>query len=92
AAALRLGGHIAVVGYLSGSEVRFDLRELFIAKRARVHGHTVGSRHQLEAMNRAIEQHRVIPVIDSRYPMEDAAAAYARVASGEAFGKVLIQP
>jgi NADPH:quinone reductase-like Zn-dependent oxidoreductase len=88
-AALRVGGHIAIVGYVSGADLRLDLRELFIGKRARVHGHTVGSRRQLEALNRAIELHRLVPVVDSRYSAEAVDAGYARLRSGEAFGKVL---
>ncbi len=89
-AALRTGGHIAVVGYLSGADVRLDLRDLFIGKRAHVHGHTVGSRRQLEALNRAVELNRLIPVVDSVHSFDDVEAAYERLRSGEAFGKVLI--
>jgi NADPH:quinone reductase-like Zn-dependent oxidoreductase len=89
-AALRPGGHIAMVGYLGGAELRLDLRELFIGKRARVHGHTVGSRRQLEALNRAVELNRLVPVVDSRYPIDDVEGAYERLRSTEAFGKVLI--
>ncbi|MBB3060175.1 NADPH:quinone reductase-like Zn-dependent oxidoreductase [Microbulbifer rhizosphaerae] len=88
--ALHMGGHVAVVGYVSGPEIRLDLRPLFIGRRARVHGHTVGSRKQFEAMNRAIEAHGLNPVIDSRFGLEDLASAYVRVRSGEAFGKVLV--
>jgi NADPH:quinone reductase-like Zn-dependent oxidoreductase len=88
--ALKIGGYIAVVGYLSGSEASVDLRKLFIGKRARLHGHTVGSRASFEEMNRAIELHQLMPVIDSTYPIDRAAAAFDRARSGEAFGKVLV--
>ncbi|HVY81413.1 MAG TPA: NAD(P)-dependent alcohol dehydrogenase [Steroidobacteraceae bacterium] len=88
--ALKVGGYVAVVGYLGGPEVRFDLRTLFIGKRARLHGHTVGSRASFEEMNRAIELHRLQPVIDSTYPLENVAAAYEKARSGATFGKVLI--
>jgi NADPH:quinone reductase-like Zn-dependent oxidoreductase len=88
--ALRTGGHIAAVGYVAGADLKLDLRELFIGKRARVHGHTVGSRWQLESLNRAVELHRLVPVVDGRYSMEDAESAYERLRSGMAFGKVLI--
>src|SRR5581483_6300683 len=89
-AALRTGGHVAVVGYLSGADLRLDLRELFIGKRARVQGHTVGSRRQFEAFNRAVELNRLVPMVDSVYLLDDVEAAYERLRSGEAFGKVLI--
>lgn len=89
-AALKVGGYVAVVGYLGGPEVSFDLRTLFIGKRAQLHGHTVGSRASFEEMNRAIELHRLQPVIDSTYRLENAAAAYEKARSGDTFGKVLI--
>jgi len=88
--ALRVGGTIAIVGYLTGPQLQLDLRELFIGKRARLRGQTVGSRRDFEAMNRALEWHRVVPVIDSRFALSDTPAAYERMASGQALGKVLI--
>lgn len=91
-AALKVGGYIALIGYLGGAEVKLDLRALFIGKRARVHGHTVGSRASFEQLNRALERHRIRPVIDSTFTLERAAAAYERARSKEAFGKVLITP
>jgi NADPH:quinone reductase-like Zn-dependent oxidoreductase len=88
--ALRTGGMVAMVGYAAGAELRFDLRPLFIGRRARLHGHTVGSRRQFEALCRALEQHRLVPVVDSRFTMEDVAGAYERLGSGRAFGKVMV--
>jgi NADPH:quinone reductase-like Zn-dependent oxidoreductase len=32
----------------------------------------------------------IAPVIDSVYPFEEAAAAFARLESGDAFGKVVL--
>jgi NADPH:quinone reductase-like Zn-dependent oxidoreductase len=89
-AALRVGGRMAIVGYASGAELQFDLRQLFIGKSATLQGHTVGSRKQFEEMNRALEMHRLMPVIDSIYTLQNARDAYARAASGQAMGKVLI--
>ncbi len=89
-AALRIGGMVAMVGYASGATLQFDMRSLFIARRARLHGHTVGSRRQLEDMFRAIEQHRMIPVVDSSFDIDGVPAAYERLASRRAFGKVLV--
>ena len=88
--ALKVGGFIAVVGYLGSSQATLDVRALFIGKRARLHGQTVGSRAHLEELIRAIEAHEVRPVIDSSFPVTRAAEAYQRARSREAFGKVLI--
>lgn len=87
---LRTGGHIAVVGYVTGARFDIDLREVFIGKRAHLLGHTVGSGSQFEAMNRAFEASGTVPIIDSRFALRDVRAAYEHMASGEAFGKVLV--
>lgn len=89
--ALRMGGTVAMVGYASGARLDFDLRALFIARRARLHGHTVGSRRDFEALCRALEAHRSRPVIDAVYAWDEAPAALARLRSGQAVGKILIE-
>lgn len=90
-AALRTGGTVAMVGYASGAAVHFDMRSLFIARRARLHGHTVGSRRQFEAMCHFIERHRMVPVVDRCFELDAVAAAYERLGSGRAFGKIMVE-
>jgi NADPH:quinone reductase-like Zn-dependent oxidoreductase len=50
----------------------------------------VGSREGFEAMNRAIVQSRIRPVIDRIFPFEQAIDAYDYEYSGQHFGKVVI--
>jgi len=89
--ALAAGGTMAMIGYVSGPLLDMDMRQVFIAKRARLHGHTVGNARQFDAMNRALETGGIMPLIDSVHPFSDAAAAYRRLASGDNVGKVLIK-
>jgi NADPH:quinone reductase-like Zn-dependent oxidoreductase len=89
--ALAPGGTIAMIGYVSGPLLEMDLRQVFIAKRARLHGHTVGNARQFDAMNRALEAHGVVPLVDAVHPFADAASAYRRLASGDNVGKVLVK-
>ena len=56
----------------------------------RVQGIAVGSRTRFEAMNRAIELHRIKPVIDSSFALADGADAFRRMASGRHFGKIVV--
>ncbi len=51
---------------------------------------SVGSRADFEAMNRAITQHRLRPVIDRTFPFAEAKEAYRRFESRGHFGKVVI--
>ena len=50
----------------------------------------VGSRADFEAMNRAIVQHRLRPVIDRTFPFAEANAAYRHFEGRGHFGKVVI--
>lgn len=50
----------------------------------------VGSRASFEAMNRAIGQHRLRPVIDRVFPFADALQAYAHFEAKRHVGKVVI--
>jgi len=88
--ALRDGGHIALVGLLSGAPASRELAE------KHQHGIVVdsiyvGSRRHFEAMNDAIERFKIHPVIDRRFPFEDARDAYSYLKSGQHFGKVVIR-
>lgn len=83
-------GTVSVIGGLGGGFTsEAPLREL-IARGAIVRGNLVGSREMFQAMNRAITQAKLRPVIDRVYPFEESIAAYRHLASGSHFGKVII--
>lgn len=50
----------------------------------------VGSRAQFEAMNRAIAEHRIRPVVDREFGFAEAAAAFDHFRTGDPFGKVVV--
>ena len=50
----------------------------------------VGSRDDFEAMNRAIGQHRIRPVVDRVFPFERAPEAFATLRAASHFGKLVI--
>ncbi|MFA7270776.1 MAG: NAD(P)-dependent alcohol dehydrogenase [Sterolibacterium sp.] len=86
---IRAGGTIAMIGMLSGSSMAASLGPV-IARQIRLQGVTVGHRDGFEAMLRAMEMHRVKPVIDRVYPFEELKEALAHVRSGAQFGKVCV--
>jgi NADPH:quinone reductase-like Zn-dependent oxidoreductase len=51
----------------------------------------VGSREMFEAMNRAIAQHRMRPVIDKVFPFTQARDAYRYLQGASHVGKVVIR-
>ena len=66
-AAIKIGGHIAIIGVVGGFGGGVNPAVL-IGNSARMQGLSVGSRDMFEAMCRAIDLHRIGPVVDKVYP------------------------
>jgi len=88
--AIRAGGTISMIGVLSGSMLSAPLG-LVVTRQVRLQGITVGSRDGFEAMVRALEQHKIVPVIDSVYAFEELKEAMAALKAGAHFGKICIR-
>jgi NADPH:quinone reductase-like Zn-dependent oxidoreductase len=87
---VRLGGHIALIGVLSGVGAEFNPMPVLM-KSVRLQGIFVGSREMFEAMNRAFELHQVKPVIDRSFSFEQAVEALNYMESGAHFGKIVVR-
>lgn len=87
--AVRVGGAIAQIGVLSGSEEKLSVLPILM-RQIRIAGIYVGSRAMMEAMLRAVSVHRMKPVIDKVFPFESAAEAYRSLENGQHFGKVVV--
>jgi NADPH:quinone reductase-like Zn-dependent oxidoreductase len=88
--AIRLGGQISLVGILSGASVEDFNIIAAIQKKARLQAINVGSRAMFEAMNRAIDQNKLRPVIDRIFSFEQSVDALHHLAKGTHFGKICI--
>lgn len=86
--AIRPGGRIAIYGGTSG-EATIKLFPLFW-KHVTILGTSMGSPQDFEAM-RSLFDEELRPVIDSVFPMNDAAAAAERMEDAEQFGKIIIR-
>lgn len=87
--AVRVGGHVALIGVLA-PKGDVDLRRALM-KSVRVQGVFVGSRRMFEEMNRAIETNKLRPVIDRIFAFEEARAALEYMDRGAHFGKIVIK-
>ncbi len=87
--ALRVGGHLALIGFLEARVTSVDVAAL-MRKRARVIAVSTGHRRAFEEMNAAISTLSLRPVIDRVFALEEAPAAFRRLEEG-AFGKVVIR-
>ncbi len=88
--AVRVGGHIAMIGVLSGVSAEIATA-LILQKSVQIHGIYVGSREMFESMNQAISQHHPKPVIDSVFGMEAIGEALAHMEGASHFGKIVIR-
>jgi NADPH:quinone reductase-like Zn-dependent oxidoreductase len=87
--AVRMGGHIALIGVLSGAGEVNPMPILM--KHVRVQGIYVGSRDMFEAMNRAIALHQLRPVVDRVFPFDQACEALRYMETGRHFGKICVR-
>lgn len=84
------GGRIVTCGATTGDQPGADLRRLFI-RQLQVLGSTLGTHAEFADLLRFVEHHRLQPVIDSTYPLDEVPAALSRLESGRQFGKVAIR-
>jgi len=83
------GARIVVAGATAGHEPTVNLRRVF-AMQLEIVGTSMGTRDELAALIQFCADKGIRPVVDSVYGFSEAEAAFARLASGEVFGKVVL--
>ncbi|HEY0479900.1 MAG TPA: NAD(P)-dependent alcohol dehydrogenase [Kofleriaceae bacterium] len=89
-AALRYGGTMSLLGVLTGTKGEVNTYGVF-HKGLRIAGIYVGSVAMFEGLVRALEARQIEPIIDRTFGFAEAREAYAYLASGAHFGKVVIR-
>jgi len=87
--ACRIGGHIALIGVLSGVTSQLPLIQALV-RQVRMQGILVGSRGHQQEFVRAIETTGLRPVIDSHFSLDDIVDAFQYQAAGRHFGKIVL--
>ncbi len=85
------GGHIALIGVLTGFGAFSGSLFPLVARNATVSGIYVGSRSDFEVMNRFVEERQLRPIIGRVYSFAEAARAFEYLESGAHFGKVVVR-
>ena len=88
--AVRMGGHVALIGALSGGG---EINPLSIfMKSVRLQGIFVGSRQMFEQMNLLLCQHyHIKPVIDKTFEFGEVRDALKYMEAGAHFGKIVVK-
>ena len=88
--ALGRAGRLVTCGDTSGPMVQTDVRRLFWNQWT-IMGSTMGNDAEFDAVAAELRAGRLIPPVDSVFPLADARAAFERLASGEQFGKIVVR-
>jgi NADPH:quinone reductase-like Zn-dependent oxidoreductase len=88
--ATRFGGHIALIGVLTGTSGEVQTVQI-LRKGIRLDGIYVGSRAMFADMLDSFTKAKLKPVIDSVFPFDQAPDAFRRIESGQHFGKIVIR-
>ncbi len=89
---LNYGGTIVTTGATTGYDADTDLRHIFF-KGINILGSTQGTRSELEQGLYWMSQGKIKSIIDSIYPLEQAAEAHTKMLKGKGlFGKILMKP
>ncbi|WNO54794.1 zinc-dependent alcohol dehydrogenase family protein [Stakelama saccharophila] len=88
--AVRIGGHIALIGVLTGGSGDVPTARL-MAKQARLHGLIVGNRREQQDLVRALDTLDIRPVIDRSFALGDIADAFRHEQSGGHLGKIVLE-
>jgi NADPH:quinone reductase-like Zn-dependent oxidoreductase len=87
--AVRIGGSVAFIGLLGG--LRADVATYqFVTRNVELHGVETGSAEMYRAMSGFIDEHRLVPVIDSAFPFADLRSALRYLEGGGHLGKIVI--
>ena len=83
----RLGGTIVVFGASAGEDIQLNLRKFFFGQ-YNLLGTTMGSSEEFQEMLAFIDSHKIKPVVDKMFSLDDGLDAFRRLENGEQFGKV----
>ncbi|WP_117212860.1 zinc-binding dehydrogenase [Allorhizocola rhizosphaerae] len=84
------GGRIVVSGATSGHLAQLDLRRVFFLQ-LEIVGSTMGTRDELAAMLDFVVAHEIRPIVDGVYGFAHAREAFAHLARGDVFGKIVLE-
>lgn len=88
--ALGRRGRLVTCGATSGPIVETDVRRLFWNQWT-ISGSTMGNDAEFDAIAGELRAGRLMPVVDSVFPLKDGRAAFERLQSAQQFGKVVVR-
>lgn len=87
---LNPAGKYVFYGATLGLPSSLNLRLIFW-KHLQILGTTMGSDEDFEHMLQFVSKHKIHPLVDKVYPLDDAVAAFDRMKDGFQFGKIVVE-
>ncbi len=84
------GGRLVNCGVTSGGKAEVDIRYVFVRQFSLL-GSYMGSKGELLQVLKFFEDGRLKPVVDSVFPLEEAAKAQERMEKSQHFGKIVLK-
>lgn len=84
------GGRIVNYGATAGLNSQIDLFKLFW-KQLQLVGSTMGSPVDFTQMLQFVNRHKIVPIVDQVFPLEQVNVALQRMGQAEQFGKIVIE-
>ncbi len=84
-----IGARIGIYGGSRGKIANLSPQAIFW-KQISILGSSMGSPEEFKQMLEFVQQHRIVPLIDSVFPLSEANAALQRLANGDQFGKIVL--
>lgn len=89
-AALARGGRLVNCGATAGFNSQTDVRRIFW-NHLKIFGSTLGSREEFRQILNFLRATGLRPILDSAFPLQEAAQAQRRMEEGKQFGKIVLQ-
>ena len=89
-ASLCRGGRLVTCGATAGGQPNDDIAAI-VSKQLKIYGSTLGSREEFHQLISFLNISKIKPIIDSVFPLKEAAAAQGRVEAAKQFGKVVLR-
>ena len=87
---LTRGGRLVTCGATAGGQPNDDINQI-VSKQLKIYGSTLGSRDEFRQLISFLNASKIKPIIDSVFPLKDAAAAQRYVQEARQFGKVVLR-
>jgi len=84
------GGRLVTCGATAGGEPNDDVNTM-VSKELKIYGSTLGSREDFRQLLSFLDATQIHPIIDRKFPLNEARDAQERMEEARQFGKILLQ-